>query len=121
MNLFQLGAFTGAAGKLLDWKIECDALTDEDWATVAEVSARRLMPFGRVVGVPTGGLKLAEKFERYVHPRSPCVLVVDDVWTTGKSLVYYASTLSPPWIGFVMFARAPIFLPNVKAFMTCSA
>ena len=40
MNLFQLGKFTSHAGKELNWKIECDALTDADWECLAEMIAR---------------------------------------------------------------------------------
>ena len=58
MNLFQLGKFTSHAGKSLEWKIECDALTDEDWECLAKMISDRIM-FHEVVGIPRGGNKLA--------------------------------------------------------------
>jgi hypothetical protein len=37
MNLFQLGSFTLASGKSSYWKLECDALADDDIKTLAEM------------------------------------------------------------------------------------
>ena len=35
MTLLQEGNFTLASGKTSEFKIECDALTQEDWSTAA--------------------------------------------------------------------------------------
>jgi hypothetical protein len=101
MNLFQLGKFTSHAGKELDWKIECDALTDEDWECLAKMISERTQ-FGRVYGIPRGGEKLAKALEKYADPKNPIRLVVDDVWTTGTSM---NEAMSKGDFGFVVFAR----------------
>lgn len=113
MPLFVQKEFISAAGLSLTWKIECDALTEEDWRTIAAVCAKRLPAFGSVVGVPRGGLALAREMERYVKNGPP--LIVDDVWTTGKSMRAVAAKFQL-WRGLVAFARGP--LPaNVYCFM----
>lgn len=107
--LFQQGNFTSAAGLSLSWKIECEALTDGDWRTIAAVSVDRLPRFGKAIGIPRGGLKLAEAFNAFATPESTMVLVVDDVWTTGKSLTEFAEKhAGNMWFGFVAFARTKL-------------
>jgi hypothetical protein len=115
VTLFRRGAFTSAAGVRLAWKIECDALDAQDWECIAYVGSKMLRPFGRVVGVPRGGLALADAMRPYVTPGSLVPLVVDDVWTTGTSLC--AAAPVGPWLGFVAFARGPL-ARNVTAFAT---
>jgi hypothetical protein len=115
VTLFRKGEFTSAAGLELPFKIECDALSSEDWECIAYVGSKMLRPFGRVIGVPRGGLALAEAMRPYVTPGSLVPLVVDDVWTTGKSLS--AAAPGCPWLGFVAFSRGAL-APNVKAFAT---
>lgn len=105
MNLFQLGKFTSHAGNELDWKIECDALTDEDWDCLARMISERCGSFGSVYGIPRGGTKLANALEKYKNPKSIIHLVVDDVWTTGKSM---REVMKPGDLGFVVFARQKI-------------
>lgn len=106
MNLFQSGSFISHAGKQLDWKIECDALTDEDWECLAKMIAERCS-FGTVYGIPRGGTKLALALEKYCNPKSSTRLVVDDVYTTGKSM---RDAMTPDDIGFVVFARNRVVL-----------
>lgn len=57
--LFIKGDFVSAAGKLLDYKIDCDKLTLGDWKCLAYIASKRLPRFGRVIGVPRGGLMFA--------------------------------------------------------------
>lgn len=99
--LFKLGNFVSHAGKELTWKIECDALTDADWECLAKMISERCQ-FGTVYGIPRGGTKLANALEKYASPNSKCRLVVDDVYTTGKSM---REVMTPKDIGFVVFAR----------------
>lgn len=101
MSLFQKGDFTSHAGLPLAWKIECDALTDDDWECLAFLISQRCS-FGSVYGIPRGGVKLANALEKYCNPASRTRLVVDDVYTTGKSMV---EAMEPDDIGFVVFAR----------------
>lgn len=99
--LFQLGQFTLASGQESAFKIECDSLLDDDLAAIAELLSARVPPFGSVEGVPRGGLRLAELMGFYVTTGP--LLVVDDVWTTGVSMLNH---LYPRYgIGAVIFAR----------------
>jgi orotate phosphoribosyltransferase len=77
VTLFQTGDFTLASGQKSTWKIECDALTPEDWAGLAAMAVQFLPPFGAVLGVPRGGLPLARALEKYVTSGS--TLVVDEL------------------------------------------
>ena len=105
--LFQTGDFTLHSGAGSNWKIDCDALTDEDWKTLAVMIVERCGPFSRVVGVPRGGMALAEAMGPYVSERGPC-LVVDDVLTTGKSILEkMAEQQRNVRMGWVVFARGP--------------
>lgn len=120
MNLFQLGDFTLASGKKSKWKIDCDALTNEDIETIALLIAKIVGPFSSVSGVPTGGLRLAEAMNNYATPggyRKPH-LIVDDVFTTGKSIMKWRGRyIKDDVMGAVIFARGPVF-PWVKALFT---
>lgn len=115
--LFQSGRFKSAAGLDLDWKIECDALTNEDWKCIAAVGAHALPQFGSVAGVPTGGHRLAKAFEPYRVDGVSRMLIVDDVWTTGKSMMACVNGIEGigDWCGFVAFARGKL-APNVTCF-----
>lgn len=104
MSLFQLGKFISHSGNELEWKIECDALTDDDWDCLAKMISERTQ-FGSVYGIPRGGTKLAKALEKYITPDSPIHLVVDDVWTTGNSM---RVVMKPGDLGFVVFAREQI-------------
>lgn len=110
-HLFQTGNFQLHSGGSSDFKIECDALTEQDWQTLALQVARNVGMFREVVSVPHGGDKLAYWLEQYktVGP----VLVVDDVLTSGNSIqemMHYVKQRdhgSDPFnvYGFVIFAR----------------
>ena len=97
--MFEKKHFKSHSGKPLDWKIDCDSLTDDDLNTLAYLINERFY-FGSVFGIPPGGLRLAKALEPYaqVGPR----LVVDDVMTTGQSMqkVYQDGD-----IGVVIFER----------------
>lgn len=97
-GLFQRGDFTLSSGRKSHFKIECDALTDADWAALAETFFEAYGGgWGAVEGVPRGGLAFARHLSKYSMTREEClkerslyawvdVLVVDDVATTGNSL-----------------------------------
>lgn len=111
MTLFEYGEFMSAAGLCLPWKINCDALTNEDWQCIASMIGNT-RKFGCVEGVPTGGLQLAKALERYITVGNE-LLIVDDVLTTGSSMerhragreafgvVLFARNLCPNWISSI--------------------
>jgi orotate phosphoribosyltransferase len=116
MGLFQLGDFTLNSGARSAWKLECDALTDDDWKCLAEMIRQMVGPFSSVEGVPRGGLKLAECLQPFVTPLAGYHLVVDDVLTTGRSMERLSNEVcgrepggkfSRGIIGAVVFARGP--------------
>src|ERR1700722_3264701 len=84
VSLFTDGEFVAHSGVTLPFKIDCDALTDADIATLAKEISRRTK-FSVVVGIPRGGLRLAAALEQYCQPSAP-VLIADDVLTTGRSM-----------------------------------
>ena len=114
MNLFERKTFNSHSGLPLQWKVECDALTDKDLSTLAFLVSLKFQ-FGTVIGVPTGGLRFAAALQPYCTsgPR----LVVDDVLTTGNSIMEYKEFDDD--IGVVIFSRGicpdwvtPIFHTN---------
>ena len=110
--LFQQGPFALSSGVQSDWKIECDSFTDEDWETLAH-KIGTIYHFGAVVGVPTGGLKLATALQKYIRWKYPVLLVVDDVLTTGASILKTMTEVGSGskrgyfTFGVVVFARGP--------------
>lgn len=119
MSLFLKGEFLLSAGNLSNWKVECDALTDEDWTTLAHMAHTLLgLPaFHSVKHIPTGGMKLGAAMAKYIDPHGTCLLICDDVWTTGKSMMemfdsnqHGETTMEriTSVIGLVTFARSPV-------------
>ena len=106
MTLFKTGYFTLHSGSKSYWKIDCDALTDNDWRTLAQMVYERVGHFRRVIGVPQGGLKLALALRHlcFPNPEYP-TLLVDDVLTTGASMEKLRETTAGACIGAVVFAR----------------
>lgn len=104
MSLLRLGTFAAHSGQSLTWKIECDALTDDDWTAIAALAIRMMGGYSAVEGVPRGGMKLAEAIRRISKPSPGCeLLIVDDVMTTGGSME--AHRAGRPAKGFVVFQR----------------
>lgn len=101
VTLFQTGAFILHSGEDSAFKIECDALTDHDWATLARLIVTRVPPFGEVEGVASGGLQLAAELE--VYATEGPLLIVDDVLTVGTSMERQRAGREA--IGAVVFAR----------------
>jgi len=104
MPLFERKKFTTYAGRLAGWKIECDALTDEDWKTLAYMISE-YQNFRGVYGVPTGGTPLAKAHVIPENSKLP-FLIVDDVLTTGKSMEEARALIDEDnVIGWVVFSR----------------
>lgn len=106
-NLFISKSFTSHSGLALDWKIDCDALTDEDIATIAMVIAKHVPAFGNVRGIPRGGNRLKMALYQYESKTSTHLLLVDDVLTTGRSMELERAKFSCPVHGAVIFSRGP--------------
>jgi hypothetical protein len=110
--MFELGPFRLPSGEMTFFKVECDDLTDEDWAALARLAVEIIPPFGAVEGVPRGGLKFAEALEPYAEPYTQPgrLLIADDVWVSGRSVRAYLdqrqSKLST--ICVVAFTRNPV-------------
>lgn len=108
MNLFQQGKFTLSSGQSSPFKIDCDALSDEDIATLAFIVKEKIPRFRTVEGVPTGGLRLAKALEKYATPDEVgVVLIADDVYTTGGSMRKQRANRTSA-LGVVIFARGPV-------------
>ena len=111
MNLFQRGYFTLHSGAKSHWKIDCNALSDDDWQGIAEIAMERLPKFQVAIGIPRGGLKFAKALNEpgratfeFHHP----FLIVDDVLTTGLSMKEEKERCERGGrgcIGVVLFAR----------------
>ena len=111
-NLFSYGNFISHAGKPLKWKIECDALTTNDWDCLAHmVMERQKTPFSKVEGIPRGGIPFANALSKYASGNDKDMpMIVDDIFTTGKSIIdymneNYPNTLSAYGHRWVVFAR----------------
>jgi hypothetical protein len=102
VGLFQPGAYSLHSGGQSPYKIECDALTDSDWAGLAVIAVERLPAFGSVEGVPRGGLPFAKALAP--HATSGPLLIAEDVTTTGASLEVHRAGRNA--IGVVAFARS---------------
>jgi len=103
-NLFNSDWYELHSGNVSNIKIDCDALTDADIETLAEIICNRWV-VSDVIGVPSGGLRLSEAILRRVVPTGHR-LIVDDVLTTGTSME--KARKKSGWnsaIGVVVFAR----------------
>ena len=111
-DLFSLTNFKSHSGLNLNWRIECDALSDDEWFTISKMIMEITPPFREVFGIPEGGIKLAKLLKEHAtgNEKDP-VCIVDDVLTTGKSmedfLRQYSRNRDMPFmaIGWVVFAR----------------
>lgn len=117
-NLFELCDFVSHSGLKLDWKINCNALTDNDYKTLAYIIFKKYS-FKDVVSIPTGGNKLRKFLIPYKNKNSPTILIVDDVLTTGKSMLKEMAKYPQPKLGLVIFARGKLPLGVYSIFSLC--
>lgn len=129
MSLFQRGHFVFSSGRESDVKVEIDEASDEDIEVLALLGVKRLGGFSAVCPVPKGKSgSLTDNAERIAKVLRPLanpdneflpILVVDDVFTTGESimkmkqlveregrqaamgLVLFAWAKPPPWVNAV--------------------
>ena len=111
-HLFQSIDFKSHSGLELKWKIECDALSDPEWFTISQMIMEITSPFKEAIGIPRGGTKLGNLLNQYgTGKKEDPILLVDDVLTTGKSMVDYREEMDiERWqkscaLGWVVFAR----------------
>ncbi len=111
-HLFKSGNFKSHSGLDLSWKIEMDALSDPEWFTISQMIMEITSPFKEAIGIPRGGTKLGNLLNQYgTGKKEDPILLVDDVLTTGKSMVDYREEMDiERWqkscaLGWVVFAR----------------
>ena len=102
-GLFQRGTFQLHSGEVSSWKIDCDALTDNDISTLARMIHESVV-FGYVEWVSGGGERLGKAMLKWRNVYSSTLLIVDDVLTTGASMEAQRTDRTDT-IGAVIFAR----------------
>ena len=110
-KLFDKGDFISHAGIPLKWKIECDAISPEQWDALATmIMDYQKEPFREAVGIPRGGVPLGHALNKYASGnKEDPILVCDDVYTTGTSFREFCVTKDTIYaIKWVVFARKPI-------------
>ena len=108
LSLFVQQRWTMHSGGVSDYKIECDALTPNDWHCIAFLTHKQFGPIRDVYGVPRGGVPFENALKQFVEPdvTEGLRLIVDDVLVTGASMEEARETLR--WddaVGIVVFAR----------------
>ena len=105
MSLFIRQNVTLHSGEESDFKIECDALTDEDIETIACLISKK-HAFKKIIAGPSNGQRLEKALKQYITPDEYLpVLVIDDVFTTGKSMEELRLKAEEHCTGVVIFAR----------------
>ena len=105
-QFLQFGWFSSHSRFQLPWKIDCDGLDIRDWECIADIIKWKFA-FGRVIGIPQGGLPLQRLLENYIEV-GYSTLIVDDVLTTGRSMDEARKNIDGPVIGVVVFARGKV-------------
>lgn len=117
MSLFVNSPFQSHSGQSLPFKIECDNLSDEELDVFVNMiqnacKSYNSLKFSSVMGVPSGGTRIADKLQQYTDETANRLLIIDDVLTTGKSMEEYkAKAMCAGWnkeniYGIVLFSRA---------------
>src|SRR5690349_10053013 len=100
-TLFQRGEFTLSSGATTGWQIDCDALSDADIESLAQLAASRVGNFSRVEYAGAGARRFAEALRK--HATSGPVLLAGDVLVTGATMEDYRNDRD--LLGVVIFAR----------------
>lgn len=123
MTLFELAAgrewFTLKSGDKSRWKINCDALTDEDWKTLASMAIELFYTptmsrkhFDVVLSCGGAADRFADALRDYEMGPRHCdreyVLIAEDVVTTGTTIKRVADESGLKRCkGLAVFARGP--------------
>ncbi len=107
-DLFIKQDFISHAGIPMTWKLECDGISESEWQALATmIMEYQKEPFGKVVGIPRGGVPLQKALEPYATGNyDDPLLVVDDVYTTGTSFKEFCN-FEEECFKWVVFARTP--------------
>ncbi len=111
MNLFEKKEHFMHSGGFSNFKIECDALTDEDIETLAYLISQKFNFFRVNEVLSSHKPRLGIALQKYINPDSKNSLIVDDVLTTGASMedAKFSTWAEYPdgkeVIGVVIFAR----------------
>ena len=109
MNIFQQVDFKSHAGLDLSWKIECDGVSKREWKCLAGmILDYEKRPFQAAIGIPRGGVMLGSFLNQYSTQKlDDPYLIVDDVLTTGGSMVDFRKEhfSGKETFGWVVFAR----------------
>ena len=122
-RLFTAGDFTSHAGLPLKWKLECDAISPDEWRCIAKmIKDYQTEPFQAAVGIPRGGAPMGFALNAYAtdNPENK-LLSFDDVYTTGTSFKDYCEEHKHDDVfKWVLFARcmAKDLKYGVKALFT---
>ena len=111
IDLFQKVDFESHAGLDLSWKIEMDALSENEWKCITHMIMELSQPFRAAIGIPRGGVKLGQYLnEHSTQKEEDPYLIVDDVMTTGGSMTEYKKEHFKDKfsIGWVVFARSHV-------------
>ena len=113
--------FISHAGLPMTWKIECDAISPDEWNCLARmIRENEPQNWQKAVGIPRGGCPLGEALDEYsTGVSTDPVLIADDVYTTGMSQKvfkeeHYKDIATIQW---VVFSREPT-VGKVKALFT---
>ena len=110
-NLFKAESFVSHSGLDLNWKIECDALSDPEWFTISQMIMEVSPPFREAHGIPRGGVKLGNLLNAHgTGKKEDPICIVDDVLTTGESMIEFKRIKQwrepKKYIGWVVFSRS---------------
>ena len=117
-NLFQYKKFKLHSGGVSHFKIECDAITEDDYKTLAKIVSKKFK-FKNVHGVPRGGMPFEKALKEYASDDNNNLLIADDVLTTGGSMeeakLKFQNQNYDQIFGIVVFARgdSPAWIQSV--------
>ena len=89
-NIFRLGKEVSHPREELEWKIECGVLTERDYETIVHIIVEEWkLQFKKVVFLGENGDQFAAAVLPFIQVNNDNypILIVDDVLTTGKSMV----------------------------------